>query len=148
MKCPFCDASDTRVINSRLVADGLKVRRRRECSTCNNRFTTHEILEISFPKIIKKNGKLQHFYEHKLKQGILRALEKRPVTDEQIDEMIEIIKLQIRKSADQLSTHQIGEIVLAELKKIDEVAYIRFASVYRKFADVQEFRRELDLLNQ
>jgi len=147
MKCPFCNSNDTKVTNSRLVADGMQVRRRRECLVCNERFTTYESFEINIPHILKQDGSVQPFNETKLRQGICRALEKRPARVEQIEAIIERIKAQLKIAGErELTSKFVGELVMTELKALDEVAYIRFASVYRKFQDASEFLKELNLL--
>ena len=125
MHCPFCGHGETKVIDSRLVAEGDQVRRRRECQECGERFTTFESAELVLPRVIKSNGNRQPFDEDKLRSGILRALEKRPVS---------------------LKTRDVGELVMEELRKLDDVAYVRFASVYRSFQDIDEFREEIDRL--
>jgi len=147
MFCPFCHANDTKVTNSRLVAEGMQVRRRRECLACGMRFTTYEKFEMLDFRIIKRDLSRQNFNESKLKQGVIRALEKRPVSMEQIDSLIERIKKQLQHNADrEIASKIVGELVMQELKNLDEVAYIRFASVYREFKTANEFRQELDLL--
>jgi len=148
MKCPFCNAQETQVNNSRSAADGTQVRRRRECKVCGERFTTYERFEILIPHIIKQDGSIQPFDEQKIRQGILRALEKRPVKLEQIEAIIARIKNKLKATGErEIKSHSVGELVINELKELDEVAYIRFASVYRKFKDATEFQRELDLLS-
>jgi transcriptional repressor NrdR len=129
MRCPFCGAQETRVIDSRLSQEGDQVRRRRECMECKERFTTFEIAELTLPRVIKTNGNREPFREDKLRSGILRALEKRPVGSDLIEAAINRIKRKL-----------IGESVMHELAQLDHVAYIRFASVYRSFQDVNEFK--------
>lgn len=143
MQCPYCQAQDTKVIDSRL-SEGNEVRRRRECVSCFERFTTYESVELSLPRLIKRDGSCVQFREEKLRGGILRALEKRQVRSEQVDAAIRRIIDQLRASGeDEIETRVLGEWVMAELRALDEVAYVRFASVYRRFQDVNEFREEV-----
>ncbi|RLA04655.1 MAG: transcriptional regulator NrdR [Gammaproteobacteria bacterium] len=147
MHCPFCSDVDTRVIDSRLVSDGTQVRRRRECSSCGERFTSYEVAELLMPKVIKQDGSRQPFDEQKLRAGILRALEKRPVSVEDIEQSISHIKSGLRATGErELPAQKLGEMVMKELSQLDDVAYVRFASVYRRFKDVQEFRTTIDNL--
>jgi transcriptional repressor NrdR len=147
MRCPFCDAQDTKVIDSRLASEGDQVRRRRECLTCNERFTTYESAELVMPRIVKSDGVRETFNEEKLRTGILRALEKRPVETEQIEAAINRIKYSIRSTGErEVSSAQLGEWVINELRELDQVAYVRFASVYRSFEDVNAFREEIERL--
>jgi transcriptional repressor NrdR len=147
MHCPFCSAEDTKVIDSRLVAEGDQVRRRRECLSCKERFTTFEIAELLMPRIIKKNGTREPFDENKLKAGLLRALEKRPVSIEAIESALNHIKHFLQATGErEVKSVVVGEKVMEQLKKLDEVAYVRFASVYRRFKDLSEFRQEIDRL--
>jgi transcriptional repressor NrdR len=149
MHCPFCNAVDTKVIDSRLVAEGNQVRRRRECVTCEERFTTFESAELLMPRLIKQNGEREPFNEDKLRAGMLKALEKRPVSLEQVDEAISRINHQLRASGErEIPSGVVGERVMAELRRLDEVAYVRFASVYRSFKDLNEFREEIDRISQ
>lgn len=149
MHCPFCSAEDTKVIDSRLVAEGDQVRRRRECLSCKERFTTFEIAELLMPRIIKKNGTREPFDENKLKAGLLRALEKRPVSIEAIESALNHIKHFLQATGErEVKSVVVGEKVMEQLKKLDEVAYVRFASVYRRFKDLSEFRQEIDRLEQ
>lgn len=149
MHCPFCNALDTKVIDSRLVADGNQVRRRRECITCAERFTTFETAELVMPRLVKQNGDREPFNEDKLRSGILKALEKRPVSMEQVDEAVSRINHRLRASGErEVQSKMVGELVMQELRKLDEVAYVRFASVYRSFKDLNEFREEIDRLSQ
>jgi transcriptional repressor NrdR len=145
MHCPFCNALDTKVIDSRLVAEGNQVRRRRECVTCEERFTTFESAELLMPRMIKQNGQREPFNEDKLRSGILKALEKRPVSLEKVEEAIGRINHFLRASGErEIPSNMVGEKVMEELRKLDEVAYVRFASVYRIFKDLNEFRNEID----
>ena len=147
MHCPLCGTPDTRVIDSRLSAEGDKVRRRRECSRCNARFTTYEVAELLMPPVVKRDGRRESFQEEKLRTGLMRALEKRPVSAERIEELLQRIRNRARASSErELSSRQIGEWVMDELRQIDPVAYVRFASVYRSFEDVNAFREEIERL--
>ena len=142
MHCPICHRPDTRVIDSRLISDGSKIRRRRECTNpaCATRFTTYETAEISLPMVVKQNGERQAFSADKLRNGLLRAIEKRPVSVNKINQLIEDIENRLRISGDrEVASRKIGEWVMAGLKNIDHVAYIRFASVYLSFQDVEAF---------
>jgi transcriptional repressor NrdR len=149
MHCPFCSAEDTKVIDSRLVAGGGQVRRRRECLSCKERFTTYESAELVMPKIVKHDGTRQPFDEEKLVAGFSKALEKRPVSTEEIEQSINRIKHRLRATGErELKSRILGEEVMTELRKLDEVAYVRFASVYRSFQDVNEFKEEIDRLTR
>jgi len=148
MYCPFCNADDTKVIDSRLVADGGQVRRRRECVACTERFTTYEMAELVMPRVIKTDGTREVFDEEKLRAGLQRALEKRPVSIEQIEVALAQIKHFLQVTGErEVSSRMIGEEVMAKLRELDEVAYVRFASVYRSFQDLSEFQDELNRLN-
>ncbi len=147
MYCPFCGAQDTKVVDSRLIADGSQVRRRRECTGCNERFTTFETAELVMPRLIKRDGTRESFDEEKLRAGMLRALEKRPVSQELIEEAIHRIKLRLRACGErEVEALEVGQAVMDELQRLDEIAYIRFASVYRRFRDLNEFREEIERL--
>ncbi len=147
MHCPFCSAADTKVIDSRLVAGGGQVRRRRECLSCKERFTTYESAELVMPRVVKHDGTRQPFDEEKLRAGFLKALEKRPVSTEEIEQSINRIKHRLRATGErELKSMAVGEEVMTELRKLDEVAYVRFASVYRSFQDLNEFKEEIDRL--
>lgn len=149
MYCPFCNADDTKVIDSRLVADGNQVRRRRECVSCSERFTTFETAELLMPRLIKQKGAREPFNEDKLRSGMLKALEKRPVSLEKVDEAISHICHKLRASGErEVPSQFVGELVMEELRKLDEVAYVRFASVYRSFKDLNEFREAIDSIEQ
>ncbi len=144
MHCPFCSENDTKVIDSRLVADGHQVRRRRQCLACNERFTTFETAELVMPKVIKSNGNREPFDEDKMVGGIQRALEKRPVSADAIELAISMIKSQLRATGErEVPSKMIGNLVMDQLKELDKVAYIRFASVYRSFEDIREFGEEI-----
>jgi len=145
MRCPFCGEPDTKVIDSRLANEGDSVRRRRECVTCGERFTTFETAELVMPRIVKSDGTRAPFDEEKLRSGIMRALEKRPVRMEAIEAAINRIKHNLRATGDrEVASRQLGEWVMDELRELDEVAYVRFASVYRSFQDVNAFREEIE----
>jgi len=146
MQCPYCTNQNTKVTDSRDTGI-YSIRRRRECLECNRRFTTYEHVELSPVYIIKKNGKREQFDKEKIKKGIIKALEKRPVSNEQIENMLDNIQEHIKKSGkEEIQSKEIGEYVMKELKKIDQVAYIRFASVYRSFADITLFEKEVKKL--
>jgi transcriptional repressor NrdR len=147
MQCPFCTIDETKVIDSRLVADGGQVRRRRECLGCKERFTTYELAELVMPRIIKQNGSREPFNEEKLRGGFLRALEKRPVSVEVIEKWITQIKHKLRATGErELPSDEVGSHVMEALKAMDQVAYVRFASVYRSFQDPSEFRDAIESL--
>ncbi|WP_257285437.1 transcriptional regulator NrdR [Endozoicomonas sp. SESOKO1] len=147
MHCPFCGAAETKVIDSRLVAEGSQVRRRRECLSCVERFTSYETAELLMPRLVKRDGTREPFNEAKLRAGMSRALEKRPVGVEQLEEALSRIIHRLRAMGErEVSSRILGEEVMRELKQLDEVAYIRFASVYRHFKDLNEFREEIDRL--
>lgn len=147
MHCPFCSAVDTKVIDSRLVSEGNHVRRRRECITCEERFTTYETAELVMPRIIKQNGIREPFNEDKLMAGLSKALEKRPVSIEKVEEAVTRIKAHLRGTGErEIPSRAVGEQVMKELRVLDEVAFVRFASVYRSFKDLNEFRAEIDRL--
>ena len=147
MYCPFCSEQDTKVIDSRLVADGAQVRRRRECQTCHERFTTFEAAELLMPKVIKQDGTREPFDEQKLRNGLQRALEKRPVSVEAVESALNNVKLSLQAMGErEVKSLVIGEKVMDELRNLDQVAYVRFASVYRSFQDLSEFQQEIDRL--
>jgi transcriptional repressor NrdR len=149
MYCPFCSNPETKVIDSRLVGEGGQVRRRRECVTCNERFTTFEVAELLMPRVVKQDGTRQPFDEEKLRAGILRSLEKRPVSIEAIEASLNRIKHSLRASGErEVATQLVGEAVMEQLRQLDEVAYVRFASVYRSFKDLNEFRAVIERLEQ
>ncbi len=149
MHCPFCSADDTKVIDSRLVAEGDQVRRRRECTACGERFTTFETAELVLPRIIKSDGVRQPFDDEKLRAGMMHALQKRPVSIEKIDEALLRILHRLRATGErEVKSRLVGELVMDELKKLDSVAYVRFASVYRSFQDISEFRTEIEKLER
>jgi len=144
MYCPFCAAVDTKVIDSRLVSDGHQVRRRRECLDCKERFTTFETAELVMPRIIKRDGSREPFNEDKMRSGLQRALEKRPVGIEQVEGAINKLKSQLRATGErEVSSEMLGNFIMEQLKELDKVAYVRFASVYRSFEDIREFGEEI-----
>ena len=148
MHCPFCSAVDTKVIDSRLVAEGNNVRRRRECITCAERFTTYEAAELVMPRIIKAGGIREPFNEDKMTAGLMKALEKRPVSIERVEEAVTKIKASLRATGDrEIDSRAVGKLVMSQLRDLDEVAFVRFASVYRIFKDLDEFRQEIDRLS-
>jgi len=147
MKCPFCGYLEDKVIDSRLSHDGGTTRRRRECLKCEKRFTTYERVEESLPLVVKKDGTRETFDRNKILSGIVKACEKRPVSMEDIEKAVERLEQKFLDSGVEIQSKAIGEAVMEELKRLDEVAYVRFASVYREFRDINEFMRELkDLL--
>lgn len=149
MYCPFCRATDTKVVDSRLVSEGSQVRRRRECLSCNERFTSFEIAELVMPKIIKSGGIRVPFDENKLRAGMMKAIEKRPVSVDVIEAAITHIMHKLRETGErEVSSQFVGEVVMEELRKIDQVAYVRFASVYRSFQDVNAFREAIQRLEE
>lgn len=149
MKCPFCGTQDTRVIDSRLANEGDHVRRRRECPSCKERFTTFETPELILPRVVKRNGNREPFDENKLRAGMSRALEKRPVSSDAIEAAVNHIKKSLMTSGDrEISAQDLGEKVMHELKALDDVAYVRFASVYRSFQDVSDFTDMIQDLQQ
>ncbi|WP_025739063.1 transcriptional regulator NrdR [Salinivibrio socompensis] len=149
MHCPFCGATDTKVIDSRLVADGHQVRRRRQCLACAERYTTFEMAELVMPRVIKTNGNREPFDEEKLRGGIQRALEKRPVSTDDIEKAINSIKSRLRATGErEIGSAMVGNLVMEALKELDKVAYIRFASVYHSFEDIREFGEEIARLQK
>ena len=149
MHCPFCGANDTKVIDSRLVAEGDQVRRRRECVSCKERYTTFEVAELLMPRVIKQDKSREPFDEEKLRAGLHRALEKRPVSTERVEAAFSQIKRSLQSAGErEISSRMIGEKVMEQLRGLDDVAYVRFASVYRSFQDLNEFRAELDRLEK
>ena len=149
MKCPFCGCDESKVIDSRPTDENERIRRRRECLQCSKRFTTYEIIESLPIIVIKKDKSRETFNRDKLMTGLLRACEKRPVSIDTLDNMIDEIETVLQNSLDrEVSSEKIGQLVMEKLKKIDEVAYVRFASVYRQFKDINTFMRELNKLLQ
>ncbi|MDO6566171.1 transcriptional regulator NrdR [Alteromonas sp. 1_MG-2023] len=144
MFCPFCSAQETKVIDSRLVAEGHQVRRRRECAMCHERFTTFESAELVMPRVIKRDGSREPFNEDKLRAGLQRALEKRPVSTEKVEQCILSLKSQLRATGErEVGSELLGNLIMKALKELDKVAYVRFASVYRSFEDIREFGEEI-----
>ena len=144
MHCPFCLALDTKVMDSRLVGGGLQVRRRRQCLECLERFTTFETAELVMPRVVKRDGSREPFNEDKLRNGLQRALEKRPVSTEQIEELIQRIQSQLRATGErEVTSELIGTCIMSLLIHVDKVAYVRFASVYRSFDNIEEFGQEI-----
>lgn len=142
MKCPFCASDDTQVLESRVVEEGASVRRRRECGKCSKRFTTYEKVKGSVLWVIKKSGVREPFDREKLKRGILRAIEKRPVSLELVDDVVDQVEMEmLRREKEEISSKSIGMAVLKRLKKIDKVAWLRFASVYLQFEDLDDFQK-------
>jgi transcriptional repressor NrdR len=149
MDCPFCNVLDTKVIDSRLIREGNQIRRRRECLVCQERFTTYERIEWTLPRVIKRDGRHDIFDETKLRAGMLRALEKRPISLQQIDAAVaRIIRKAQAYGEREVSSPQIGGWVMDELQHLDQVAYVRFASVYRSFQDINEFKEEVTRLKE
>ena len=147
MKCSFCSCPDTKVTDSRATDEGNAIRRRRECQQCGRRFTTYEMVEELPLMVIKKDGRRELFDRNKLINGLLRACEKRPVALQVIEELTANVEREIRNTLDkEVTTRRLGETVMHYLKDIDQVAYVRFASVYRQFADIQNFMHELEIL--
>lgn len=140
LRCPFCANEETRVVDTRLAEDGQQIRRRRECPGCGARFSTVEMVEIKPPMIIKRDGRREPFSEGKLRQGVERALEKRPVSAERVDRMIGELSRRVRSSGErEVDSRQLGEWTMQSLRALDPVAYVRFASVYRRFEDIADF---------
>lgn len=149
MHCPFCGHPESKVIDSRLAGEGRQVRRRRECLECAERFTTFESAELVVPRLIKSDDRREPFDEEKLRAGMIRALEKRPVSAEKVEAAIARIVHRLRTTGErEVPARLVGDLVMEELKEMDEVAYVRFASVYRRFQDVQEFREAVERLQE
>lgn len=147
MKCPYCEHSESKVIDSRESRNGFRIRRRRECLSCTKRFTTYEKIEEIPYMVVKKDGSRQPFDSQKLLRGLLKACEKRPVPVSKLEEIVEEIETKLQESPDkEIKTSEIGQLVVKKLKRLDKVAYVRFASVYRDFKDVLEFKEELETL--
>lgn len=145
MKCPFCSHSETQVVETRISEDGDSIRRRRQCASCEKRFTTYERADVSFPSIVKKDGRRIEYERAKLVASMKLALRKRPVSIEQVDGAVERIEEKLLLlGARELPSARVGELVMRELKKLDKVAYVRFASVYRSFEDIDEFKTLVD----
>lgn len=149
MWCPFCNHHDTRVVDSRVTGDGMQIRRRRECAQCASRFNTYETPELVAPRVIKAGGVRETFSEDKLRQGMLKALEKRPVETREVERSIRSLLREIRGIEEsEIPSSLIGEWVMRELSQLDQVAYVRFASVYRRFEDIQAFLDEIEKLEK
>lgn len=149
MRCPFCGETETKVVDSRFASEGDQVRRRRECLQCEERFTTYETVELTMPRMVKRDASREAFHEEKLRQGILRALEKRPVSMEKVEEAISRLKRRLVGFGErEIQTQVLGDWIMDELKQLDHVAYVRFASVYRRFQDVNAFEQEIQKLKQ
>ncbi|MCX6761954.1 MAG: transcriptional regulator NrdR [Candidatus Moranbacteria bacterium] len=149
MNCPFCNNTETKVVDSRETNEGKITRRRRECLKCESRFSTYEEIELLRLSVIKKNGLKVDYDKTKIETGVRKALEKRPVTEEKITQFIGEVEYEIRtKEKPEISTKEIGKIILKKLRELDEVAYVRFASVYKSFANVESFKRELDTFDK
>lgn len=147
MKCPYCEHSESKVIDSRESRNGFRIRRRRECLSCTKRFTTYEKIEEIPYMVVKKDGSRQPFDSQKLLRGLLKACEKRPIPVSKLEEIVEEIETKLQESPDkEMKASEIGQIVVKKLKRLDKVAYVRFASVYRDFKDVLEFKEELETL--
>jgi transcriptional repressor NrdR len=149
MHCPFCSHEETKVIDSRLAADGRQIRRRRQCLDCNERFTTFESAELVMPRLIKNDNSRQPFDESKLRSSMTRALEKRPVPSDELEEAVERLIHRLRTMGErEVPSRLVGDLVMEELRALDEIAYVRFASVYRRFQDVTEFEEEIKRLQR
>lgn len=141
MKCPFCKSADTQVIDSRVSDDGESIRRRRRCASCSKRFTTYETIELRMPQVVKQDGSRSEFDLEKLRTGFMRALHKRPVPTQQVDDAIATITQDVLAMGDrEIASRRLGEMVMRELKRLDQVAYIRFASVYKAFQGIDDFQ--------
>lgn len=148
MKCPFCNSFDTQVIDSRVSEEGDTIRRRRRCTVCDRRFTTYERVELVMPAVVKRNGTRVEFDTSKLRGSLNLALRKRPVNTEEVDAAVSRIEESLLVSGlREVSSEQVGELVMAELQKLDQVAYVRFASVYKSFEDIDEFIKAIDEIN-
>jgi transcriptional repressor NrdR len=145
MRCPFCSSMDDKVIDSRVSGEGASIRRRRECLKCGKRFTTYEYVEEAPLMIVKRDGSRQRFDREKIKSGIMKACEKRPISMEKIEEILDEIEREVHRKTDkEIKSTSIGNMVMEKLYNLDEVAYVRFASVYRRFKDVSHFKKELE----
>lgn len=149
MYCPFCSHGETKVIDSRLAGDGRQIRRRRQCMDCNERFTTFETAELVMPRLVKSDGRREPFDEDKMRSSMRRALEKRPVPSDEFEEALARLVHKLRTMGErEVPSRLVGEMVMEELRELDEVAYVRFASVYRSFQDVTEFQEEIRRLQE
>ncbi|MBC75381.1 MAG: transcriptional regulator NrdR [Halobacteriovoraceae bacterium] len=144
MKCPFCEKNETKVVDSRLLKEGFSVRRRRKCEGCARRFTTYETIEIQMPAVAKMDGRRESYRRDKMRSSLDKACQKRPISTDQIERVVENLEKNILEISDkEVTTKEIGNLVMKYLRNLDPVAYVRFASVYRKFQDVDEFVNEL-----
>ena len=149
MNCPFCNHTETKVVDSRETNEGKITRRRRECEKCASRFSTYEEVELLRLTVVKKNGEKTDYDKHKIETGVRRALVKRPVSEERIAKLLGDVEYEIRSlEKPEVTTREIGRIVLKKLKELDEVAYVRFASVYKSFGSIESFKKELDMLEE
>lgn len=149
MRCPFCGYQETKVTDSRLVGEGDQIRRRRECLKCEERYTTFESAELTMPRIVKRDASRESFDEEKLREGLQKALQKRPVSSEEIEAAIHRLKRKLRASGErEIQSQTLGEWVMTELRQLDDVAYVRFASVYRQFQDINAFEEEIEMLRK
>ncbi len=149
MHCPFCSHEETKVIDSRLAGDGMQIRRRRQCLDCNERFTTFESAELVMPRLVKNDNSRQPFDESKLRNSLTRALEKRPVPSDELEEAVARLIHRLRTMGErEVPSRLVGDLVMEELRALDEVSYVRFASVYRRFQDVTEFEEEIKRLQR
>ncbi len=146
MRCPFCGFPHTKVHDSRTIENGLVIRRRRICPNCGARFTTYERFEGGKLMIVKKDGRREKFSREKLMNGVAKACEKRPISTERVEELVNAIEARAQKTGSEISTKEIGEMIMKELREIDQVAYVRFASVYRDFRDIDQFIEEIGKL--
>ncbi|MFZ4648767.1 MAG: transcriptional regulator NrdR [Patescibacteria group bacterium] len=147
MKCPICYFDDTKVVDSRVATDGLSIRRRRECLKCNFRFSTYEEVELLDLAIVKRDGRRESYSREKLISGLKKSFEKRPITEDNFKKLVHSIEREMQRlKKSEITSRQVGAIVMKQLKKVDQVAYIRYASVYESFKDAQEFRKELNKL--
>ena len=149
MYCPFCKTEETRVTNSRLITNGARVKRRRQCLLCHERFTTFETAELEVPLVVKRDGRREEFNVNNLKAGMLRALAKRPISADRLEEVIVDIMLNLRSRGErEIASITIGELVMQQLYKLDHIAYVRFASVYKRFQDMDDFQQTINAMNQ
>ncbi len=147
MKCPYCSHLDSKVVDSRTTEEGVSIRRRRQCVSCEKRFTTYERIDQLPIMVVKRNGSRERFERNKILDGLLKSSEKRPISRQDLEDIVKFVEQKIRKQmADEIKSTIIGELVMEKLKKLDEVAYVRFASVYRQFKDIKTFKQELDRL--
>lgn len=149
MHCPFCGTKDTKVIDSRLISEGQQVRRRRECVACSERYTTFEVAELLMPRVIKSDGRREPFNEEKVNNGLQRAIEKRPVSVEQTEQILNKVKSQLRATCErEVSSKLVGQLIMDQLLAVDKVAYVRFASVYQSFDDIEQFTHAISQIGE